>query len=1188
MDKVELSMRQQSPSVYALLILAGLIAGISGILGNVAAGVIPAVAEPYLWLAWPLFLVFTLLSIALAVWQSRANQQDVLATTLQQNITQLQPTAQHRIDLYEAPAADQLYGRETELAKLMQWVVVDECRLVLVLGIGGIGKTILSAHFARSLNQQFTYVIWRSLRNAPPINELLDELTIFISDQQHSVLTETTDQKISRLMNYATQRRCLLILDNLETILQAGDNNGCFRDGYEAYGELITRFGEGGHRSCMLLTSREKPREVAVLEGDSAAVYTLSLSGLSLDDVRTVLHDRGINGDDTTISRLSEHYSGNPLALKLVAETIREVFHGDVQTFLRDGDTFPREVSALLDQQIHRLAPLEYALLLWLTIEREPTPLESLRTNLTEPASMQIVQEALTWLRRRSLIEVTEHGFSLQNVVMEYLNDHLVASSTTEIMEGRLKLLRSHALLKVSAREYVRESQERLIIAPIIKSIQYQIAGKSTEGQLQEMLAILRTSMPRKADYAAGNLLNLLAALNRQLRDYDFSGLVIWQAYLRGVRLHNVCFAGATVERSAFTETFGDILNVSFSHDSTLFAAGTANGEVRVWRTADSQQVLRCCGHTDWVRAVTFSPVPGMLASASEDQTIRLWSLATGRCLRILRGHRGQIWMVRFSPDGATLASCGSDRTIRLWDVQSGTEVTILTGHTNWVRSLDFSPDGKMIVTGSEDLTVRLWDVARGQLTATLTGHTSRIYSVIFSPDGRQVASASGDMTIMCWDVRSHQCIRTLRGHTNHVTAVAYEPLARLLVSGSEDQTLRLWDTQTGECLGTLVGHTSRVRTVAFAPNGKYIASGAADQTLRLWNVATGRCIQRLQGYINPVWSVRFSPDGKTLASGHGDSLIRCWEVSSGRMIRTLQGHASRVYSVGFSPNGQSLVSASEDQTVRIWDIESGTCRSVLQGHTMRVWSAVFSPDGLSVATGGEDHTVRLWDVPSGQNFQTLSGHTHWVQSVAFSPDGQILASGSDDQTVRLWRCSDGVCIRVLQGYGSRVWSVAFSSDGVLLALGCEDSIIRLYDVQSGQQRLSLSGHTEAIWSIAFSPDASHIISGSSDSTLKLWSLSTGQCVETLTGHTAKIRAVAFSSDGVTLVSGGEDETIRLWHCEQVESLVLNSERPYEGLDITGIVGLTAAERSNLLALGARENNSLGDPDKHSPRTSLL
>jgi transcriptional regulator with XRE-family HTH domain len=86
-------------------------------------------------------------------------------------------------DWGEAPESSVFYGRTGELATLTQWIVNDRCRLVTLLGIGGIGKTALAVKLGESLQQEFEYFIWRSLRYAPPVDELLAELIGVFSDR---------------------------------------------------------------------------------------------------------------------------------------------------------------------------------------------------------------------------------------------------------------------------------------------------------------------------------------------------------------------------------------------------------------------------------------------------------------------------------------------------------------------------------------------------------------------------------------------------------------------------------------------------------------------------------------------------------------------------------------------------------------------------------------------------------------------------------------------------------------------------------------------------------------------------------------------------------------------------------------------------------------------------------------------
>jgi len=66
--------------------------------------------------------------------------------------------------------------------------------------------------------------------------------------------------------------------------------------------------------------------------------------------------------------------------------------------------------------------------------------------------------------------------------------------------------------------------------------------------------------------------------------------------------------------------------------------------------------------------------------------------------------------------------------------------------------------------------------------------------------------------------------------------------------------------------------------------------------------------------------------------------------------------------------------------------------------------------------------------------------------------------------------------------------------------------------------------------------------------------------------------ALTFSPGERTLAGCGDDGAIMLWDLDSGEHLqTLRRDRPYERLNITGIQGLTEAQRIALLALGAVE-----------------
>ncbi|MCC5614053.1 NACHT domain-containing protein [Nostoc sp. CHAB 5836] len=1091
-----------------------------------------------------------------------------------------------RLDWGEAIFNSVFYGRTEELTMLEEWILNEQCQLVALLGIGGIGKTALSVKFAQQAQDNFEYVIWRSLREAPPVKIILSNLIQFLSEEQETEanLPESFSERVSRLLYYLQNYRCLVILDNVESILRSGSRAGLYPEGYEEYGELLRRVGEATHQSCLMLTSREKPREVALLEGLALPVRSLALNGLKVAEGQEILKFKGLSAAEDEWKVMIERYAGNPLALKIVATTVQDIFDGNVSEFLQQDTSVFGDIRDILDQQFERLSDLEKDIMYWLAINRESVTLSELRDDLISSVAPAKLLEAVESLRRRSLIEKatptpiekTGSSFTLQPVVMEYMTSSLVESVCEEIVSENIDLLQGHALMKATAKEYIRDTQIRLIIKPVIDGLVHSLRSKKNiENQLTQILARLGEKSPLEPGYTGGNILNLLCHLETNLNGYNFSYLTVWQADLRNVNLHNVNFAHANLAKCAFAETLGGIHSVAFSPDGKFLATGDTNSEVRLYRVADGKQLLTYKGHTGFIWPISFSADGHFLASGSDDQTVKLWDAGTGQCLTTLRGHKGGIWSVAFNSQDTMLATGSEDSSVKVWDTSSGRCLKTFEAHSNRVTSVAFKPQGTMLASGSDDSSVKLWDISTGQCLQTLLGHNGGIRSVAFSPDGQTLASACHDQTVWLWNITTSQCFQILQGHGDCVNSVAFSSDGYTLVSGSDDRTVKLWEVSTGQCFNTLGGHGSRVSSVAFSPDNYTVVSGSEDQTVRLWDVSTGQCLKTLQGYVNGIWSVTFNPQGTVVASGSGDQKVRLWDVSTGQCLKTLPGHSNRVTSVTFNPQGTLLASGSEDFSVKLWDATTGQCLKTLRGHSNRITSVAFSPDGNMLASSCHDQTVKLWDVPTGQCLKTLQGHTHWVWVVTFSRDGHMLATGCHDQTVRLWDIGSGRCLQILEGHTDWMWSVAFSPDSGTVASGSSDQTVRLWNVCTGQCLGTLQEHSNSVYSIAFSPDGGILASASGDQTVKLWDVRTRMCIKTLSGHSKLVWSVAFSPDGHTLVSSSEDETIKLWNVKTGECLKsLRSSRPYEGMNIIDVVGITEGTITSMKALGAIDINT--------------
>src|SRR5207302_1414832 len=260
--------------------------------------------------------------------------------------------------------------------------------------------------------------------------------------------------------------------------------------------------------------------------------------------------------------RLGQIYAGNPLALKIVAETIADLFGGAINQFLSGGTTIFGSITQLLEEQWARLSPLEQTVLSWLAILREPVTLEDLRAVLVSPLAHVQVLEAVDGLRRRGLIERGQRAgsFTLQSVVLEYVTIRLVTTASQEIQQGRLLRLREHGLSQAGAKDYVRQTQERLLLAPLLARLESVSQGRAeVEEQLRALLEGLREWAEEAQGYGPANLVALLRLLRGDLRGLDLSHLILRGVSLQGVEMQDMKLSGATLRECVLTETFDAI-----------------------------------------------------------------------------------------------------------------------------------------------------------------------------------------------------------------------------------------------------------------------------------------------------------------------------------------------------------------------------------------------------------------------------------------------------------------------------------------------------------------------------------------------------------------------------------------------------------------------------------------------------
>lgn len=357
----------------------------------------------------------------------------------------------HRLpqDWGEAIDVSIFHGRTKELQLLEQWIVKERCRLVSLLGMGGIGKTALSVKLAEQIQGQFDYVIWRSLLHAPPFESILAQLL-----QVLSIQTEAVDSK-SQLISYLRSSRCLIVLDHAESLFCSG-GRGQYREGYESYGELIKQIGDCQHQSCLVLTSREMPKEISAMQGKTLPVRTLRLTGLTDIESTLILKSQGLSASSQDEWRLlTQCYAGNPFFIKVVGTAIQDLFGGSITNFLKQGIVVFGDIREILDQQFNRLSNLEKQIMCWITLNKELVA-SRLQKEIPLSVSQRDIFEALESLQRRSLIAGDFSRFYQEPVVVEYILEQLIKQNSKKSDE-EVELWMSNPIMETQLKNYIRE-----------------------------------------------------------------------------------------------------------------------------------------------------------------------------------------------------------------------------------------------------------------------------------------------------------------------------------------------------------------------------------------------------------------------------------------------------------------------------------------------------------------------------------------------------------------------------------------------------------------------------------------------------------------------------------------------------------------------------------------------------------